>query len=350
MHTKLFTGYGMKKTLTLLLAFFSLAISQHAVAQYCHQMSDAELKAAESLTPIATPVKSQAFQLAFPSAVEIAPDLAVGSVIASGVSNSLSGPIRAAVCGPSGGSLNWIMANRTEIAKPIYQTNIAGVGLRLTYVRASGTTSDFEFPVTVPPNTGGPAPVYLLLGAGVHFKADLIKTGDIANNVDVLGGAVGSVLAEDGNAIVTISSNLVNIKIKPDCSVSSSNINIDFGTFGPRNVTTTSGPSRPVNFKLACSGITLPPKSVTATLSGTPDPINASLIKNNGDAQNLAIQLADVATGTVLSPNNAASKLVQIPSGLTSDFALTAQVLRVGTAAPTAGSISAIATITLNVE
>ncbi|WP_439891970.1 fimbrial protein [Ralstonia sp. 25C] len=337
----------MKRILTVLLALGTLAVSQHTLAA-CRQMSKADIDASLIDNPAAAAVKLQSYQLTLPSAVEISPDLAIGGTIASGTSNLQSGTVRFGVCEQAvGGTMTWHMANRNEVKSPVYQTGVDGVGLQLTYVRPSGTTSDFEFDTTFPGNPSGLG--YMELREGAHFKATLIKTGDIANNVNVLGGVVGSGIAQDGNTVIQVSSNFVNIKILPRCTVNSSNINIDFGTFGPRNVTATSGPSRPVNFRLACTGDNIPTK-VTATLSGTPDPVNASLIKNDGTAQHLAIQLADVSTGTVFSPNNPVSKLEQTLVDDGSEFALTTQVLRVGTATPTAGTISSIATITLNLE
>lgn len=349
MFYKFSCGYGMKKILTALIAFWALAISQHAAAQLCHQMSDAEIAAAQLFNPSVTPVKRQSLQISFPSKVTIRPDLPNDSVIASGLSQLQGGGIYYAVCGPAGGNMAWTMTNPTLIKDSVYRTNVDGVGLRLTYVRPSGNASNLPFPVVVPPSTTGGV-VYVLFGGGAHFKADLIKTGSIANNVNVLGGAVGSVLDELRVPVIDISANLVNITVSPDCRVDSSNLNIDFGTFGPKNVSTTSGPSRPVNFKLTCSGAALPATSVIATLSGPADPTNISLIQNYGTARNLAIQLQDVGTGTVLAPNNPSSQLRQIPVGGESQFALRAQVLRVGATAPTAGTISSIATITLDVQ
>jgi type 1 fimbria pilin len=130
--------------------------------------------------------------------------------------------------------------------------------------------------------------------------------------------------------------------------VNSTSQNVDFGTFGPGEVSAISGPTRPVTFQVQCTGPT-PPQSIVGSFTGTPDTANPAYLRNLG-AQNLAIRLRDVATGTVLRPSNPASTIVATGGGRLYDYALEATVLRVGTDAPTAGEISATGVIVLQVN
>ncbi|WP_244196095.1 fimbrial protein [Paraburkholderia susongensis] len=284
------------------------------------------------------------------NSVSIDPGLAIGSLIATGLSTAF--PIQTGVMACTNGgtlTMNLVGATPSSIAG-IYNTNVPGIGFKLSYIRASGTVSDFPFPIQAAVGTNGPQEVvYNYFGAGAQFRIQLFKTGDIASNVNVQFGLVGSGQTDgDGKTVLSINGSGINVKVLPSCSVNSSTLNIDFGLFGPTDVSTTSGPTQPVQFTVLCSGPT-PPASITAALAGTPDPNDASMLKNTG-ATNLAIRLKDVSTGTILRPDDPASTLVHTPNGgMQSPFSLEATVLRVGSATPTAGKIQATATLTMTI-
>ncbi|WP_449185222.1 fimbrial protein [Trinickia sp. YCB016] len=178
----------------------------------------------------------------------------------------------------------------------------------------------------------------------------LYKIGDIPSTATVTFGTVGQIVADNGGTVGTVTAGSVTITVLPKCSVNASTLNVDFGTFGPREVSASAGPTRSVNFSALCTGPTQP-TSITATLAATPDTNDPSMIQNTG-AQNLAIRLREPSSNTTLVPNNSNSTIKHTPSGsqMQSDFALEATVLRVGATAPTVGRINATATITLTIN
>jgi type 1 fimbria pilin len=281
------------------------------------------------------------------SSVSIDPALPVGSVIATGLSAPYATYANFASC-LNGGSMSfsYLAATPSSVAG-VYNTNIPGIGFRVTYLRANGANSPLPFSSNIA--AGEPDQIiFARFDTGAQFEIELVKTGDIASNVNVMFNTVGIGVAQEGSTVVTIAGGSINVKVLPSCSVNTSTLNIDFGTFGPTDVSTTTGPTQPVDFTVLCSGPT-PPVSITALLSGTPDPNNSSMLKNTG-ANNLAIELRELSTNTVFRPNDPTSTLVHTPQGaMQSPFALQARVLRVGTATPTAGKIDATATITMTI-
>lgn len=284
------------------------------------------------------------------TSVSIEPDLPIGGEIASGESVPLASPTTVASC-PGGGTLSMSYLTATPSALPnVYQTNVPGVGFQLAYMGSTGTFTPFPFTQNVAQSVeaGNNGITFSYITAGSQFGIKLIKTADIASNVNVMFGPVAQGQAQDGKTILTLAGSNLNIKVLPSCAVNTSTLNIEFGMFGPHDASTTSGPTQPVNFTMLCSGPT-PPVSITAALSGTPDTDDPSILKNTG-AQNLAIRLRDSSSGAVLRPNDPTSTLVQTPGGaMQSPFSLDATVLRVGSATPTTGKIQATATITLSV-
>lgn len=345
----------MHKKFALLLSFCCLLAIGGPAQAICRMMTAAEVNEAQSA---GTAGATEAFALSTftitpPATIEIQPDLPVGAAIGTYTSNTITQPTRRiAICpansaGPASGNIYFNLY--AAASGDVYPTGVPGLGFKLEYVRPSGATT--LFPKSAPFTSSGGAnqTAYMEIKQGAIYRLTLIKTGEIANNARFSGGPVGYQTPDDGNTIVQVNSTGTTIRVAPNCSVDSRTLNIDFGTFGPRNVSTTSGPNRPVNFKMICTGVTTP-TSVKATLSGTPDGTDARLIKNAGTAQSLAIRLTDNNLGTILAPNNSNSMIVQTPVGMGSDFALTAEVLRVGSTAPTAGTIQATATITLDVQ
>lgn len=341
-----FSGRHRMKRVLLFLIFASLGFARVASAT-CVQLSPAEIVTLTGQGYAAAAVTSVNVNFG-QSQVQIDPDLPVNSVIATGTSTPFGVQTNIANC-LNGGTVALSYSGATTSSVPgVYQTNVPGIGFTLSYVRTGGADTS-AFPWTASFTAGDPGQIiYGRFGAGAYFQIQLIKTGDIASNVFVAFGTVGQAQAQDGKTVATIGAGSINVKVLPNCSVDASTLNIDFGQFGPADVSTTSGPTQPVDFTLLCSGPT-PPASITATLSGTPDTNNAGLLRNTG-AQNLAIRLKETSTGIVLRPNDPTSTLVHLPAGgMQSPFAIDATVLRVGAATPTAGKIQATATIMLSI-
>ncbi|WGS45875.1 fimbrial protein [Burkholderia sp. JSH-S8] len=329
----------------LLLAGLSLP---RVVSAICMQLTPADVADLQSQGYIAEQVLS--VNILFPQgSVSIDPDLPIGSPITTGQSAPFASAANFANCLGGGEVQHSYLSATSSQVLGYYNTNVPGVGYRLSYVRSTGTSSEFpwspEFPAGNPPDQI----VYGRYGEGALFQIDLVKTGDIASNTLVAFGTLGTGQAQDGKTVTTISGGSLNVRVMPSCSVDASTLNIDFGSFGPADVSTTVGPTQHVSFNVLCTGPT-PPASITATLAGTPDTVEPTLLRNNG-AQHLAIRLTEPSTRTVLRPNDPASTLVHAPNGgMQSPFDLEATVLRVGTATPTAGMIQATATITLTLQ
>ena len=210
----------------------------------------------------------------------------------------------------------------------ILALGIPGVGFRLSYQRPNNGRVDV-MPVALP--WAGSSSVYYNINAGAVYRMELIKTGNNMPSRSVVN--LGTVATFYGDlpapALGHISVNSIELKVLPKCHVDSSTLNIDFGPFGPADVSTTAGPTRQVDFTVRCSGPT-PPATITATLAGTPDGDDPRFIRNTG-ATNLAIRLADRSTSYVLKPNDSNSALIHEPYGaMASSFSLDATVLRVG--------------------
>lgn len=284
--------------------------------------------------------------------VSIDPDLAVGSLIATGYTAPISIQSAIVACTNTGSmKADYDTPPQPSPLPNYYKTNVKGIGFRLSYVRANGNESPLPFGIDVPIPTPPDPPdgvVYGYLGAGARFRIELVKTEDIADRISsvVLTNPVGTGRDDRSVTVTTVTSSGIVVTIQPSCSVKSNVRNIDFGTFGPADVSATSGPTQSVKFTVHCSGPT-PPASITAMLKGTPDSDDSSLLQNAGGAANLAIQLKDISTNTVLHPNNPASTITQTPIDMQSPFALEATVLRVGNVPPTAGKIQATATIVM---
>ncbi|MET1531227.1 fimbrial protein [Burkholderia sola] len=341
----------MKKTRALFTTACLLAASP-AVLATCRPVTDEEAaRWPETHLPVQI---YTTFNISFPAGiVNVDPDLPIGSPLVSGDSPPTPSVIFIA-CDPPTGAIHFDFVTPPEnspLGNKIYATNVPGVGFRLNYVRASGSTNVVPYTNNWTENPSTPGTQPISYGNGAKFRIDLIKTGnDIPSFSTVTFGHVARAYGDGkpGVAVTNIYSGNVSLRVLPSCRVDSSTLNVDFGQFGPYDVSQTTGPTRPVNFRVLCSGPT-PPTSITATLSAPRDPDNPELIQNTG-AQHLGIRLRDKTTGSVLKPGDASSTLVQKPGGaMESGFNLEATVLRAGSQPPTTGKIDATSVITLNI-
>jgi type 1 fimbria pilin len=343
----------MRPLLAFLMTGFLLVASSPAWAG-CHQMTAQQ--AADLEATNGTPAQMHTtFTAVFPEqTIDLDPDFPIGGTITTGQSASVPAPgLFFIYCDPPSGTISYAFTSApmlSSLGNNIYNTNVPGVGYRLSYVRASGSTSVVPYVNSWTPQVAGKS-AGITYGAGALFQVELIKTSNAIPSLSTVTlGQIGRGFGDaDGITVTDIFAGNVTIQILPKCQVNSSTLNVDFGQFGPQDVSTTSGPTQPVNFTVICTGPT-PPASITATLGAPPDTANPGLIQNTG-AQNLAIRLEEPSSGTILRPNNANSTLVHLPNGATqSAFNLEATVLRVGSATPTAGTIDATAVVTLTIQ
>lgn len=275
--------------------------------------------------------------------VDVESTLEVGETIALG-SSAGQGRMYILVCTGMSGAIQYELTGGGSGIQP---TGVPGVGYRVIYKRASGTTETFPYTNNWTPVTVG-VPAYVAMAANAIFQIELVKTGEMESESTVNLGTVGRIYGtSDGVTALTVISDPVTLRVLPHCQVTSAKpLLVEFGPFGPRDVSATSGPTRPVTLNVACDGPT-PPNTVSATLAAPPDPDASGFIRNDGTASGLAIRLRDAATQAVLKPQDLTSALTKSSPGYNTTFDLEASVLRVGAAAPVPGSIDAQGTITL---
>lgn len=226
----------------------------------------------------------------------------------------------------------------------IQPSGVDGIGYRVFYKRASGTSTQFPYiNYWTADRTEYPA-----IPAGNTFVIELVKTGPMQSVSTLNLGQVARIAGGgDGVTALKVLASPVTLRVLPHCQVTGDKpLLVDFGQFGPSEVSAISGPTQPVTINVACDGPT-PPNTVSATLAAQPDPIVSDFIKNGGTASGLAIRLRDAATQAVLKPQIPTSVLTQSSPGYNTAFNLEASVLRVGAAAAVPGTIDAQAVVTL---
>ncbi|WMD20255.1 fimbrial protein [Achromobacter seleniivolatilans] len=287
-------------------------------------------------------------QVSFGQAIiDVDPGLAVGETIVTGMTPTEAGSYIVA-CEDMAGTIRYDLASG-DAGEPsgVYPTGIQGVGYRFIYTRASG--SQVVFPSINPyTQVGGRTPAFISLVAGASFSVDLVKTGDMLSQSTVALGPVAKIVAGgDGQTTVLFNADPVTLRVLPHCWVASdSAMFVDFGPFGPKDVSPLRGPTKPVTISVACDGPTAP-NTISASLTATPDTDQPSYIKNSG-ATNLAIRLRDIGSQNVLRPQDSTSTLTQTSPGFNATFNLEATVLRVNSLTPMPGLIDAQAVVTLS--
>lgn len=276
--------------------------------------------------------------------IDVDATLPEGSVIAT-ASTQPEGKVYMLYCDNNVGTINFALQGApTATVQETLDTGIPGVGYRVNYVRSSGASS--PIPASFPWSSD--TVEFAAFGAGNVVQIELIKTGPMESRSTVNLGPVARVAGGgDWQTVMAVIALPVTLRVLPHCQVTSSkSLLVDFGPFGPRDVSATEGPERPVVIDVACDGPT-PPETVSATLMAQPAQNATDFIKNDGTATGLAIRLVDTATNLVLKPQDPNSVASKKSPGSNSSFELEATVLRVGGTAPTAGSIDAQAVITL---
>ncbi|WP_454767055.1 fimbrial protein [Cupriavidus campinensis] len=340
------------RRITIILVI-GLGLAAGSAMATCRQITDAEILewTEKGLPDVSTMSRLLRFNVTFPtSRVEVEPDLPIGSVLATGVSDVLGANTAILSCDWSGGRMLWRYEGQWTPSQfsDVMATGIKGIGIRQKYVRGSGSASALPYESVF--QSGAPGtPYFPTLRAGVHMLVELIKTGEMNASSTFAGGWIGSAKGDgDGVTVVSVTSSAVTIEVKPSCSVSTPNQNIDFGTFGPNDVSLTAGPTRRITFDLNCTGPTAP-RHIFSRVAGTPDAVNSSLLQNTG-AQYLGIRIRDAISQTILRPNDLTSLLYTAGGGKKYTFNLDATVLRVGTQTPTAGVINATAVLMISIN
>jgi len=347
--------HGMRGTFRRIAAVLVIGfgLAAGSAMATCRQITDAEIRewTGKGLPDVSIMSQLLQFHVTFPaSRVEVEPDLPIGSVLATGVSNTLGANTAILSCGSAGGRMLWrYEGNWQSSAFPdVMATGLKGIGIRQKYVRRSGNASTLPYDSVFQAAAPG-TPYFPTLRAGMYMSVELIKTGEMNASSTFSGGSIGNAKGDgDGVRVVSVTSSAVTIEVKPSCSVNTPNQNIDFGTFGPNDVSLTAGPTRRITFDLNCTGPTAP-RYIFSRVAGTPDTVNRALLKNNG-AQHLGIRIVDAPSQTTLRPDDLTSVLYTAGGGKKYTFNLDATVLRVGTQTPTAGVINATAVFMLSIN
>lgn len=339
-----------KKFSRFLAALVLLAATVDALAAGCNMLTAENIAWLTEQGKIARAHSS--FPISFSSGmVDVDPNLEIGGLIAEAKSIP-SEELHFIWCSAPSGNVHFALNSSplpSELGNSIYETGVPGVGFRITQVRQSGSIG--AIPRDTPWIEEKPdQDSSLNFGAGTVFRIELIKTSEALPSESTISlGNLSRVYGDDNKTVVDFNAGSVKLRVLPICHVDQQEKNVDFGQFGPKDVSFDSGPTKDVKFDVQCSGPT-PPVSITATLAATPDSHDQSLIANAGDAMNLAIRLRDASTQQVLRPNDPTSEIKVEPGGaMEHGFALEATVLRVGTAPPTAGTIDATSIITLTI-
>lgn len=127
----------------------------------------------------------------------------------------------------------------------------------------------------------------------------------------------GNVIAAD-SVNVSVTGNIV----ASPCVFNGGNTNLDvnLGNIQATNMVTPGSLSDPVAFNLLFTLCPVGTRSVTATFSGTPDPVaGIDYYKNSGTAENVAIAMTEMGsdvlmgTGSSITQNIAADRTVTLP-------------------------------------
>lgn len=139
-----------------------------------------------------------------------------------------------------------------------------------------------------------------------------------------------------------VSINITGNVVASPCTVngSSSNLNVNLGTnIGAATLTTAASGSTLTPFNLALTACPSGTSNVTVTFSGTADTTSTTMYKNTGTATNVAVELSQQGTGTILKNGSTLTKAVQADKTVT--YALNARAYSAaGSVMP--GNISAV--------
>ncbi|MGL5389660.1 MAG: fimbrial protein [Serratia sp. (in: enterobacteria)] len=136
--------------------------------------------------------------------------------------------------------------------------------------------------------------------------------------------------------------NITGVVVASPCTVNnnSSNLNVDLGANIQASTLAAAGTGSTLTpFVLALTGCPSGTRNVTVTFSGTADTTATTRYKNTGTATNLAVELSQQTTGTILGNGSSLTQAVQADKTVT--YALNARAYSsAGSAMP--GSISAV--------
>jgi minor fimbrial subunit len=136
--------------------------------------------------------------------------------------------------------------------------------------------------------------------------------------------------------------NITGNVVAAPCTVNNgnSNLNVDLGTNILASSLATAGSGTILTpFNLALTACPAGTNSVTVTFMGTADSTSASMYRNTGTASNLAVELSQQTTGTILGNGSMLTQMVQADRTVT--YALNARAYTaMGSVAP--GTINAV--------
>lgn len=125
----------------------------------------------------------------------------------------------------------------------------------------------------------------------------------------------------------------------------SSSLNVNLGNIQATNMATPGSTSDPVSFSLLFSSCPAGTRSVTASFSGTPDPVaGTDYYMNSGTATNVAIAMTEASSGVLKGTGTSITQNIAVDR--TASMPMLAMVKSVAGGA-TPGTVSAVVLLTL---
>lgn len=251
-----------KKFSRFLAALVLLAATVDALAAGCNMLTAENIAWLTEQGKIARAHSS--FPISFSSGmVDVDPNLEIGGLIAEAKSIP-SEELHFIWCSAPSGNVHFALNSSplpSELGNSIYETGVPGVGFRITQVRQSGSIG--AIPRDTPWIEEKPGQDSSLnFGAGTVFRIELIKTSEALPSESTISlGNLSRVYGDDNKTVVDFNAGSVKLRVLPICHVDQQEKNVDFGQFGPKDVSFDSGPTKDVKFDVQCSGPTPPSPS-----------------------------------------------------------------------------------------
>ncbi|WP_261132366.1 fimbrial protein [Serratia quinivorans] len=224
----------------------------------------------------------------------------------------------------------------------VYDTNIAGIGIRVTWYNAKNNPKgqQYIFEQQWPRQNGWTMTSVEYLPQS-RYIVEIVKTSNavLTGTVMMSGNIAHSTYGRLTPNILRTNSFKVTGTV-PTCTTNSA-VTVDFGQVNP---STLSNAVRTTTIGTACESGT----RYNLALKGTADSANGNLLKNTGTAKGLGIRVTNVTGALTLIPSSTNSYW----------FSPTNSVLQVRSvleatgspAVPTSGTIRALATLTINYQ
>ncbi|MBV6694005.1 fimbrial protein [Serratia quinivorans] len=224
----------------------------------------------------------------------------------------------------------------------VYDTNIAGIGIRVTWYNAKNNPQGQQYIFEQQwPRQNGWTMTSVEYIPQSRYIVEIVKTASTIHTGTVMmsGNIANSTYGRLTPNILRANSFKVTGTV-PTCTTSSA-VTVNFGQVNP---TTLSNAVRTTTIGTACESGT----SYNLALKGTVDSANGNLLKNTGTAKGLGIRVTNLTGALTLIPSSTNSYWFSPTNGV---LQVRSVLEATGSPAePTSGTISALATLTINYQ